>query len=162
METGMADKNPLEKARELAREAAHEMELTATETDRVVEGMYELDGIIIDDGECDVACVIIMYDEATDQYALVNEMRRDPEERETVAEAAERETRRAALLQEIQLKAMMALDTCQSGDDVAATWAAIDSIVAQSVRMRVGELGEDVDAVRQDVDRFFLKHPELR
>lgn len=158
----MADKNPLEKARELAREAAHEMEPTATETDRVVEGMYELDGIIIDDGECDVACVIIMYDEATDQYALVNEMRRDLEERETVAEAAERETRRAALLQEIKLKAMMALDTCQSGDDVAATWAAIDSIVAQSVRMRVGELGEDVDAVRQDVDRFFLKHPELR
>ena len=54
---------------------------------------------------------------------------------------------------------MMALDTCQSGDDVAATWAAIDSIVAQSVRMRVGELGEDVDAVRQDVDRFSWSTP---
>lgn len=156
----MAEENPVERARRLAREAAREMEPTATETDQVTDGMYELDGIIIDESDCDVVNVLIMYDEATDRFALVDETRSDLEEKGALARKAELETKRAALLQEIELKVMMAFCTCESEDDAAATWAAIDSTTAQSARLRIAEIGGDVDAVKQGIDRFFLEHPE--
>lgn len=156
----MAVDNPVEIARRLARETAHEMEPTATETDQVTEGMYELDGIIIDENDCDVVSVLIMYDEETDRFALVDETRGDLDEKATLARKAELETKRAALLQEIELKVMMAFRTCEDENDAAATWAAIDSTTAQSARLRIAEIGGDVDAVKQSIDRFFLEHPE--
>lgn len=156
----MAVDDPIERARKLARETAHEMEPTATETDQVTEGMYELDGIIIDENDCDVVSVLIMYDEETDRFALVDETRGDLDEKATLARKAELETKRAALLQEIELKVMMAFRTCEDENDAAATWAAIDSTTAQSARLRIAEIGGDVDAVKQSIDRFFLEHPE--
>lgn len=156
----MAVDDPIERARKLARETAHEMEPTATETDQVTEGMYELDGIVVDEKGCDVVSVLIMYDEETDRFALVDETRSDLEEKAALARKAELETKRAALLQEIELKVMMAFFTCEDEDDAAATWAAIDSTTAQSARLRIAEIGGDVDAVKQSIDRFFLEHPE--
>lgn len=156
----MAVDDPIEGARKLARETAHEMEPTATETDQVTEGMYELDGIVVDEKGCDVVSVLIMYDEETDRFALVDETRSDLEEKAALARKAELETKRAALLQEIELKVMMAFFTCEDEDDAAATWAAIDSTTAQSARLRIAEIGGDVDAVKQSIDRFFLEHPE--
>lgn len=85
----MAVDNPVERARRLAREAAHEMEPTAAETDQVTEGMYELDGIVVDEKGCDVVNVLIMYDEATDRFALVDETRSDLEEKAALARKAE-------------------------------------------------------------------------
>lgn len=156
----MAVDDPIERARKLARETAHEMEPTATETDQVTEGMYELDGIVVDEKGCDVVSVLIIYDEETDRFALVDETRSDLEEKAALARKAELETKRAALLQEIELKVMMAFFTCEDEDDAAATWAAIDSTTAQSARLRIAEIGGDVDAVKQSIDRFFLEHPE--
>ena len=156
----MAVDDPIERARTLARETAHEMEPTATETDQVTEGMYELDGIVVDEKGCDVVSVLIIYDEETDRFALVDETRSDLEEKAALARKAELETKRAALLQEIELKVMMAFFTCEDEDDAAATWAAIDSTTAQSARLRIAEIGGDVDAVKQSIDRFFLEHPE--
>lgn len=156
----MAVDDPVERARKLAREAAHEMEPTATETNQVTESMYELDGIVVDEKGCDVVNVLIMYDEETDRFALVDETRSDLEEKAALARKAELETKRAALLQEIELKVMMAFFTCEDEDDAAATWAAIDSTTAQSARLRIAEIGGDVDAVKQSIDRFFLEHPE--
>jgi hypothetical protein len=156
----MAVDDPIERARKLARETAHEMEPTATETDQVTEGMHELDGIVVDEKGCDVVNVLIMYDEETDRFALVDETRSDLEEKAALARKAELETKRAALLQEIELKVMMAFFTCEDEDDAAATWAAIDSTTAQSARLRIAEIGGDIDAVKQSIDRFFLEHPE--
>lgn len=156
----MAVDDPVERARRLAREAAHEMEPTATETGQVTDGMYELDGIIVDESDCNVVNVLIMYDEATDRFALVDETRSDLEEKAALARKAELETKRAALLQEIELKVMMAFYTCEDEDEAAATWAAIDSTTSQSARLRIAEIGGDVDAVKQSIDRFFLEHPE--
>lgn len=156
----MAVDDPIERARKLARETAHEMEPTATETDQVTEGMYELDGIVVDEKGCDVVSVLIIYDEETDRFALVDETRSDLEEKAALARKAELETKRAALLQEIELKVMMAFFICEDEDDAAATWAAIDSTTAQSARLRIAEIGGDVDAVKQSIDRFFLEHPE--
>lgn len=156
----MAVDDPIERARKLARETAHEMEPTATETDQVTEGMYELDGIVVDEKGCDVVSVLIIYDEETDRFALVDETRSDLEEKAALARKAELEAKRAALLQEIELKVMMAFFTCEDEDDAAATWAAIDSTTAQSARLRIAEIGGDVDAVKQSIDRFFLEHPE--
>ena len=158
----MAVDDPVERARKLARETAHEMEPTATETDQVTEGMYELDGIVVDEKSCDVVNVLIMYDENADRFALVDETRSDLEEKAALARKAELETKRAALLQEIELKAMMAFRTCEDEDDAAATWAAIDSTTAQSARLRIAEVGGDVDAVKQSIDSFFLEHPEAQ
>ena len=152
--------DPVERARRLAREAAHEMESTATETDQVTEGMYELDGIVVGENDCDVVNVLIMYDEETDRFALVDETRGDLEEKAALARKAEMETKRAALLQEIELKIMMAFHTCEEEDEAAAIWASIDSTTAQSARLRIAEIGGDVDAVKQSIDRFFLVHPE--
>lgn len=156
----MAVDDPIERARKLARETAHEMEPTATETDQVTEGMHELDGIVVDEKGCDVVNVLIMYDEETDRFALVDETRSDLEEKAALARKAELETKRAALLQEIEPKVMMAFFTCEDEDDAAATWAAIDSTTAQSARLRIAEIGGDIDAVKQSIDRFFLEHPE--
>ena len=158
----MAVDDPVERARKLARETAHEMEPTATETDQVTEGMYELDGIVVDEKSCDVVNVLIMYDENADRFALVDETRSDLEEKAALARKAELETKRAALLQEIELKAMMAFRTCEDEDDAAATWAAIDSTTAQAARLRIAEVGGDVDAVKQSIDSFFLEHPEAQ
>lgn len=156
----MADENPVERARRLAREAAHEMAPTATETFQATDGMYELDGIIVGEMDCDVVNVLIMYDEKTNRFALVDETRGDLEEKAALARAAELETKRAALLQEIELKVMMAFSTCEDENETAATWAAIDSTTSQSARLRLAEIGGDVDAVKQSINRFFLEHPE--
>lgn len=157
----MAEENPLDAAREEARRTAQEMAPGSAEIDHLVTGMYELEGILIDDKDCDVACVSIMFDEAGNRYALVEEPRRDSGQMEAVATSAERVTTRAALLEEIDLKIMMAFGMCDDADEAAATWAAIDSSAAQSARMRVEELGGDVDSVMQSVHSFFLEHPEF-
>jgi hypothetical protein len=157
----MFEENPVDRARREAREAAQEMVPGSTEIDHLVDGMYELDGIIIDNADCTIASVDIMYDEATNQYTLVNRSRREERMTLEAAEEAERETRRAALLQEIELKTMMVFATCDTVDDAAAIWAAIDSSTTQSARLQVEALGGDVDDVKQRVAGFFLEHPEL-
>lgn len=157
----MADESPLDAAREEARQTAREMAPGSTEIDHLVDGMYELEGILIGDEDCDVACVSIMFDEAGNRYVLVEEPRRSDGQMDVVTIGAERITARAALLEEIDLKIMMAFGMCDVADEAAATWAAIDSSAAQSARMRVEELGGDVDSVMQSVHSFFLEHPEF-
>lgn len=138
---------------ELARQCAHEYYPDATEVDGPTPSMYLLDGIASEDERTSVN---IMYDEATNTFALVVEERPDPE----LVKAAELETRRAALIQEVELKAMMTLGACQTVDDAAACWAALSSTISQSARLRVRELGGDVDEVTARLDNFFLTNPD--
>lgn len=157
----MVEENPTDRARREAREAAQEMAPGSTEIDHLIDGMYELDGVFVGDSDCDIVSVDIMYDEATNQYTLVNRSRREERMALEAAKEAERETRRAALLQEIELKTMMAFATCDTVDEAAAVWAAIDSSTTQSARLQLETLGGDVDDVKRRVAGFFLEHPEL-
>lgn len=115
--------------------------------------MYLLDSILSEDER---SCVNIMHDPDANTFALVVEERPDP----AVADAADLETRRAALIGEVELKAMMALGTCQTVDEATACWGALTSTISQSARLRIKELGGDVDEATAKLDRFFLTHPE--
>lgn len=72
-------------------------------------------------------------------------------------------TQTAKVLQDVELKTMVAFGQADSIDDATATMAAIYSTAKQSFRLRVAELGgtgEDVDESMQFLERFFMEHPE--
>lgn len=137
----------------LARQTAHDYYPDATEVDEPTPSMYLLDAVI---SEGERSCVNIMYDAEANVFALVVEERPDPE----LVKAAELETRRADLIQQVELKATMAFGTCKTVEDAAACWASLSSTVSQSARLRIKGLGGDVDAVTAKLDGFFLTHPE--
>ena len=138
---------------ELARQTAHDYYPDATEVDEPTPSMYLLDGIVSEDER---TCVNIMFDDATNTFALVVEETPTPEQRK----AAEHAKQREALIQEVELKAMMVLGACDTVDDAAACWAALASTVSQSARLRIKELGGDVDEVTAKLDNFFLTNPD--
>ena len=138
---------------ELAQQAAHDYYPDATEVDEPTLTMYLLDGIVSEDER---SCVNIMHDPDANTFALVVEERPDP----AVADAADLETRRATLIGDVELKAMMALGTCQTVDEATACWGALASTVSQSARLRIKELGGDVDEAAAKLDEFFLTHPD--
>lgn len=135
----------------LARETALEYHRDATEVPVATPSMYELDAIVDDDGR---ASVVIMYDEAENVFALV-----EPELPTPLADAAEDDMRMSELIQQVELKTMVAFGACQTVDDATACWAALSSTVSQSARLRIKELGGDVDEVAAKLDEFFLEHP---
>lgn len=136
----------------LARETALQYHRDATEVPLATPSMYELDAIVDDDGR---ASVVIMYDEAKNVFALV-----EPEPPTSLADEAEDDLRRSELIQQVELKAAMAFGACQTVDDATACWAALSSTVSQSARLRIKELGGDIDEVAAKLDAFFLAHPE--
>lgn len=54
------------------------------------------------------------------------------------------------------LKAFMQVDTAE---DASAMWMALSKSVDDSARIRITELGGDVDAAREALDRFSLENP---
>lgn len=54
------------------------------------------------------------------------------------------------------LKAFMQTDTAE---DATALWMALSKSVDDSARIRITELGGDVDAARAALDRFSLHNP---
>lgn len=138
---------------ELARETAHDYYPDATEVDEPTPSMYLLDGIVSEDER---SCVNIMHDEASNTFALVVEERPDP----ALVKSAQLETRRAALIEETELKTAMAFGACDTVDEVTACWAALSSALSQSARLRIAELGGNVDEVTAKLESFFLTHPE--
>lgn len=75
MAKGNTNINPIEEARRYAREVIDQAHETAIEADEPTKGMYEFDAIVIDDEECDVAEIVIMHDDDTERYALVERPR---------------------------------------------------------------------------------------
>ena len=60
----------------------------------------------------------------------------------------------------LELDVFMLMMEAQDVADAGALWATVCSIAAQSARIRIQELGGDVDKVREAIDKFFLEHPE--
>lgn len=148
--------NPIEEAKAYAREAILETYPDAREVEAPTKGSYEFDAIIIDDAECGIAEVAIMHDYEANVYALVERIRPDEE----LIREAEREMRIGDLLQQIELKVMMLSMQCETEDALAVAWAAVDSTASQSFRIRLHEIGADVDAVMRKVDHFMLTNPQ--
>lgn len=151
-----ANINPIEEAKAWAREAIHEAWPTAKEVDQPTESMYEFDAYCIDDETCEASSVSIMHDPDADTFALVINARVD----KTLVEEAEHELRVSDLLGQIELKVMMLMQISRSEAEVAAMWSAVSSTTAQSARLRLYDIGGDVDRVRMSIDRFFLENPE--
>jgi len=151
-----ANINPIEEAKAWAREAIHEVWPTAKEVDQPTESMYEFDAYCIDDETCEASSVSIMHDPDADAFALVVNARID----KTLVEEAEHELRVSDLLGQIELKVMMLMQLSRSEAEVAAMWAAVSSTTAQSARLRLYDIGGDVDRVRKAIDEFFLENPE--
>ena len=148
--------NPIEEARRFAREVIDQAHETAIEMDEPTEDMYEFDAIIIDDEDCDVAEIAIMYDDETERYALVER----PRVNAILIHEAEKEMRIGDLLQQIELKVMMLSMTCETQDELAAAWAAVTATASASMRMRLHEIGGDVDEAMRTVDHFLLTNPQ--
>lgn len=144
--------NPIEEARRYAREVVDQAHETAIEADEPTKGMCEFDAIVIDDEECDVAEIVIMYDDDTERYALVER----PRPNAALIREAEKEMRIGDLLQQIELKVMMLSMACETEEELAAAWAAVTATASSSMRIRLHEVGGDVDRVVQQVDRFLL------
>lgn len=136
-----------------ARRIAHDYYPGAVEIGLPTETMYELDAVVGEDGQ---VAVTIMYDESTNEYALVEARYEDI----AIANTIELEARRADFIHKIELKTMMAFGTCQTAEDAAACWAALDSTISQTARLRIKELGGDPDIIVEKLDRFFLTHPD--
>lgn len=148
--------NPIEEARRLAREAIEQAHQTAIELDEPTKDMYEFDAIVIDDEDCDVAEIAVMHDFDNDWYALVER----PRPNAALIHEAEKEMHIGDLLQQVELKVMMLSMTCETEDELAAAWAAITSTASQSMRIRLHEIGSNVDKVMQQVDQFLLTNPQ--
>ena len=148
--------DPIKEARRYAREVIDQAHETAIEADEPTKGMYEFDAIIIDDEDCDVSEIAIMYDDDTERYALVER----PRPNAALIYEAEKEMRIGDLLQQVELKAMMLSMVCETEDEIAAAWAAVDSTSSQSFRIRLHEIGGDVDAVMHKIERFLLTNPQ--
>ena len=146
----------INKAKTWAREAIHDAWPTAKEVDQPTESMYEFDAYCIDDESCEALSVSIMHDPDADTFALIVNTRLD----KSLAEEAERELRVSDLLGQIELKVMMLMQISRTEAEVAAAWAAVSSTTAQSARLRLCDIGGDVDKVRRAIDEFFLENPE--
>lgn len=147
--------NPIEETRRYAREVIDQAHETAIEADEPAEGMYEFDAIVIDDEDCDVSEIAIMYDDDTERYALVER----PRPNAALIHEAEKETRIGDLLQQIELKVMMLSMSCETESELSAAWAAVTATASQSMRNRLHEIGGGVDKVMQQVDKFLLTNP---
>lgn len=148
--------NPIEEARRLAREVIEQAHQTAIELDEPTKDMYEFDAIVIDDESCNVAEIAIMHDFDNDWYALVER----PRPNAALIHEAEKEMRIGDLLQQIELKVMMLSMACETQDEIAAAWAAVTATASSSMRIRLHEVGGNVDEVMQQVDRFLLTNPQ--
>ena len=145
----------IEEARRIARETIEQAHDVAIELDEPTEGMYEFDAIVIDDEQCEVAEIAIMHDFDNDWYALVER----PRVNAALIREAEKEMRIGDLLQQIELKVTMLSMQCESEDEVASAWAAVTATASQSMRMRLHEIGADVDSAMGKVDHFLLINP---
>lgn len=139
MAKGNTNINPIEEARRYAREVIDQAHETAIEADEPTKGMYEFDAIVIDDEECDVAEIVIMYDDDTERYALVER----PRPNAALIREAEKEMRIGDLLQQIELKVMMLSMACETEEELAAAWAAVTATASSSMRIRLHEVGGD-------------------
>lgn len=133
--------DPIEEAKRIARETIEQAHDIAIELDEPTEGMYEFDAITIDGEQCDVAEIAIMHDYDRDWYALVER----PRPNAALVQEAEKEMRIGDLLQQIELKVMMLSMACETEDEFAAAWAAVSATASQSMRIRLREIGADVD-----------------
>lgn len=70
------------------------------------------------------------------------------------------ESRMENLINEIDLKVFMLMMESQDVIETGSAWAAICSTTTQSARLRMQDLGGDIDKVRESIDGFFLEHPE--
>lgn len=148
--------NPIEEARRYAREVIDQAHGTAIEADEPAEGMYEFDAIVIDDEDCNVAEIAIMYDDDTERYALVER----PRPNAALIHEAEKEMRIGDLLQQIELKAMMLSMACETQEELSAVWAAVTATTSSSMRIRLHEIGGNVDEAMRAVDHFLLVNPQ--
>ncbi len=68
------------------------------------------------------------------------------------------------MLQDVEVKQMMAIYQTKNLEDAAAMFAAIYSSAKQSFRLHVTQdlccTSEDVDRAIQGIEKFFLEHPE--
>lgn len=67
--------NPVEQAKQYAREAIRETWPTVEETTQASLGAYEYDEIYVNDEACSIASISIMHDPIADTYALVENSR---------------------------------------------------------------------------------------
>ena len=157
----MADRthseSPIEEARQEARNYIGEAWPTAIEVCSASPSMYEFDAICLDDAPEGIASISIMHDPEADTFALVENPYIDPE----AIKKAERDLTTADLLSQIELKIMMLMQNSETEDEIAAAWAAVSSTTAQSARLRLCEIGGDVDEARRCIDGLFLLNPEL-
>ena len=146
---------PIEEAKRSARVTIREAWPTAAETNETSAGMYEFDAIDVLDPESEVSAISIMHNEAANRFALVECLRDAP----AVLRQAERELATADMLAKMELRVMMLVQHCETEDEIAPSQAAVAAAAAQSARLRLREIGGDVDRVKQKVDRFFLVNP---
>ncbi len=139
---------------DLARQAAHDYYPDATEVAEPSPSMYLLDGVVSKDER---TCVNIMHDAEANTFARVVEERPDPK----LVRAAELEMRRVDLIQQVELKAMLAFSACETAEEATACWGALASTVSQSARLRIKELGGDVDEASSKLETFFLTHQKF-
>jgi hypothetical protein len=111
---------------------------------------------VIDDENCDVAEIAIMHDFDNDWYALVERSRPNT----ALIHEAKKEMRIGDLLQQIELKVMMLSMACETENEITAAWAAVTATVSSSMRIRLHEVGGDVDVAMRTIDHFLLTNPQ--
>jgi hypothetical protein len=143
-------------AKQFARQAIHETWPTAREVAKPTASMYEFDAICIDDETCPIGSVSIMHDSDADTFALVER----PRPNAALIHEAEKEMRIGDLLQQIELKAMMLSMACETQEELSAAWAAVTATTSSSMRIRLHEIGGNVDEAMRAVDHFLLVNPQ--
>ena len=147
--------NAIEEAKLFAREVIRETWPQAREVESETPSMYLFDAIDVLDESSDVSAVRIMFDESAYTYALTEELRSVPQ----IMRQAEHELSMADLVSKMELRVMMLMQNCDSDNEVAAAWAAVTAAASQSARIRLQEIGGDVDKVMAEVDQYFLLNP---
>ena len=65
----------------------------------------------------------------------------------------------ARAIQEAEAAMLKAFTKTDTAEDATAMWMALSKSVDDSARIRIAELGGDVDAARAALDRFSLQNP---
>lgn len=65
----------------------------------------------------------------------------------------------ARAIQEAEVAILKAFEKTGTAEDATAMWMALSKSVDDSARIRITELGGDVDAARAALDRFSLQNP---
>lgn len=65
----------------------------------------------------------------------------------------------ARAIQEAEVAVLKAFMQVETAGDATAMWMALSKSVDDSARIRLTELGGDVDAARAALDRFSLQNP---